>query len=284
MAKPRLALEGAFETGASQVAESVAVSQATVWRRALPWVAGAALLGGLVIGLTLSDVVRPVSPPPAPVERFVVTTPATAPSLLQGGQQTLAISPDGTRIVYRAISEGLHHLYVRSVDQLEGYSLFSSQGFANPTVSPDGAWVIFANGADATWKKVSILGGPPLTLFPISAPPRGASWGPDDTIILGHVNTGLSRGPAGGGEPEVLTTPDAERGETGHFWPEVLPGGEAVLFTVDHGAGAENMELAVLDLATMEPKILLAGGSPCPVRGHGPSGLRSRRYAAGGAV
>ena len=50
----------------------------------------------------------------------------------------------------------------------------------------------------------------------------------------------------------MLTTPDAERGETGHYWPEVLPGGEAVLFTVVHGAGAENMELAVLDLATLD--------------------------------
>ena len=59
----------------------------------------------------------------------------------------------------------------------------------------------------------------------------------------------------------MLTTPDIEQGELAHWWPEVLPGGEAVLFTILKGRGAENMEIAVLDLATGEQKVLLAGGS-----------------------
>ncbi len=254
----RLALEGAFETGASTAAESVAVSQTVVWRRALPWVAGATLIGGLVIGLTLSDVVRP-APSSALVERFVVTTPTTP--LLNAGFRSIAISADGTRIVYLSSADGTTHVYVRPVDQLEGYSLYSTSLGGNPTVSPDGAWVVF--GSDGMWRKVSILGGPPLTLFPnpTGTAPRGASWGPDDTIFFAQNGTGLFRGPAGGGQSAVLTTPDAERGEVGHYWPEVLPGGEAVLFTVVHGPGAENMELAVLDLATMEQKVLLPGGS-----------------------
>ena len=254
-----LALEGAFEMAGSQAVESATVPEPAVWRRTLP-VAVALVVGGL----TVWGLMRPAPQPPAPVERFVVTTPATVP-FSPTGSQDLAISPDGTRVIYLAsANDGTNHLYVRPVDQLEGFSLFSSPAAINtPTVSPDGAWVVFANQADRTWKKVSILGGPPLTLFttPTFTAPRGASWGPDDTIIFAQNGSGLFRGPAGGGESAVLTTPDAARGEVGHFWPEVLPGGEAVLFTVAHGVGTENMELAVLDLATMEQRVLLAGGS-----------------------
>ena len=253
----RLALEGAFETGGAQALGSVAMPQPAVWRRALP-VAVALVVGGL----TVWGMMRSASPQPALVERFVVTTPTAELITESQVQQPIAISPDGTRIVYLTRPEGTNQIYVRPVDQLEGYSLISSPAAVHhPTFSPDGAWVLFVNEAEDTWKKVSILGGPPLTLFPNPGSARGASWGPDDTIIFSQFGTGLFRGPAGGGESTVLTTPDAERGEISHAWPEVLPGGEAVLFTVVHGPGAENMELAVLDLATMEQKILLPGGT-----------------------
>ena len=63
-----------------------------------------------------------------------------------------------------------------------------------------------------------------------------------------------------GGEPEVLTTVDREQGETDHEWPEILPSGEAVLFTIVKGRGAEHMDIAVLDLVTGEQKRLIAGG------------------------
>ena len=259
IAAMRLALEGAFETAVSPTVESAVVVEPAVWRRALP-VAVALVVGGLAMWA----VMRPAPQPPAPVERFVATTPATAP-FAPSLRQSLAISPDGTRIVYRASTDGTNHLYVRPVGQLEGYRLFSTPAnVSTPAISPDGAWVLFRTAQDNTWRKVSILGGPPLTLFPTPAGTntRGASWGPDETIIFAHIGTGLFRGPTGGGgEPTVLTTPDAERGETSHSWPEVLPGGEAVLFTIDRGPGVEGKELAVLDLATMEQKVLLPGGS-----------------------
>ena len=40
--------------------------------------------------------------------------------------------------------------------------------------------------------------------------------------------SGLWRVPAAGGELEELTKPDPNEGD--HLWPEILPGGEAVLF------------------------------------------------------
>ena len=74
--------------------------------------------------------------------------------------------------------------------------------------------------------------------------------------------TGLQRVPATGGEPTVLTTPDRERGEGDHYWPEFLPGGSAVLFTIVPANGAiENAQIAVLDLQTGTSKVLINGGS-----------------------
>ena len=225
----------------------------------LPWVAGIALavITGLAVWILAPQPTRSVA-------RFVVGTSATEPLSPNAGTRDLAISSDGTRIVYRSSSGRGAHVYLRQMDQLEGTRLFSTQNnITNPFFSPDGAWVVFSTG-DGTWKKVSTLGGPPVTLFPNGgASPRGASWGPDDTIIFARAigDTGLLRVPAAGGDPEVLTTLDAEQGEINHRWPEILPGGDAVLFTIVKGPGAGNMEIAVLDLATGERKVLVRGGS-----------------------
>jgi serine/threonine-protein kinase len=62
--------------------------------------------------------------------------------------------------------------------------------------------------------------------------------------------------PAGGGEPKALTRPGSE-GD--HLFPSVLPGGEAILFTI--GLGAENSQVAVLDRRTGKQTTLVRGGS-----------------------
>ena len=228
IAAMRLALEGAFETDPSQVVASVVVSQPSLWRRPMPLALGASLVAAIVTGLAVWS----LTPQPArPVARFVVGTPAAESFLSALNQRSLAISPDGTRVAYR----GSAGLYLRPMDQLDGTILFRTErAVSNPFFSPDGAWVGFATAADATWKTVSVLGGPAGTLFPMSGAPRGASWGPDDTIIFGGEfgGSGLSRGPAAGGERERLTTPDVARGEIFHVWPEILPGGDAVLFSI----------------------------------------------------
>ena len=69
---------------------------------------------------------------------------------------------------------------------------------------------------------------------------------------------------AAGGTPEVLTRPDHAQGEVGHFWPEILPGGRAVLFTItsqSQTGGIETNQVAVRDLRTGAQKVLLRGGS-----------------------
>ena len=68
--------------------------------------------------------------------------------------------------------------------------------------------------------------------------PGGASWAPDDTIYFAlNNNSGLWQVPAFGGTAKPVTTLDLSRGEVSHRWPQVLPGDEAIQFTVMTGPG-----------------------------------------------
>ena len=135
---------------------------------------------------------------------------------------------DGSLVVYRATVDGEDGLYVRPVDRLEGELLPGTEGAGSVFFSPDGDEVGFATGVDGTLKKIQISGGAAITLCPMPSLPRGASWGPDDTIIFARFD-GLFRVSAAGGEPEMWTMAETP---VRHSWPEVLPGGRAVLFTI----------------------------------------------------
>ena len=219
------------------------------------------VLAALAASILTAFAVWMLKPAPAPPERPVVRAVlSAAPSAPVGAtigpfQRDLAVTPDGRAVIYR--SEG--SLYVRPVDRLVGSELAGTEGADAPFLSPDGAWVGFVSGG--TLKKVSILGGPTVTLCELPEPLTGASWGADDTIILGFANQGLYRVSGGGGEPELLVAPDRERGETSYRFPEVLPGGEAVLFTVFTSGNVEQAEIVALSLATGERKVLVSGGA-----------------------
>ena len=218
--------------------------------------AAAACVTGAIAGAGVWWSMRPA--PPRVVRTEVTTASAVALSL-QGADRDIAITPDGSRVVYR----GTNQLLVRALDQLEPDVLSGLSAPRGVFISPDGQWVGFNDGG--TLKKVAITGGPPVTITPVDGPnPRGATWGPDGTIVFATnaPPTGLQRVSAAGGDPMVLTKPDRERGELDHVWPEFLPGGEAVLFTVTAvGGGLDNAQIAVLDLRTGTSKVLIRGGS-----------------------
>ena len=111
-------------------------------------------------------------------------------------------------------------------------------------------------------KRVSTQGGPALTICELRGGLVGAAWGTDGTIIFGSGDPnawGLWRVPATGGEPQRLTTADGERDNVRHGWPEILPGGEAVLFTITERN--EGSDVAVLSLDSLGQKIVIPGAS-----------------------
>ena len=246
----RLALEGAFETVGSPAAEATVVVQSAVWRRAMPWVAGVALLGGLVIGLTISDVVRPVSPPPAPIARFPIPL-ATGETFGSTARSIVALSPNGHFVAYTA-NDGL---VLRPLDQLQAQPIPGTVGARIPFFSPDGQQVGFY--ADGQLKRVSISGGSPVTVGE-SDIPWDASWGADDMVLYGQGPQGIWRVPGTGGTPEQVIP--VEGGEQAHG-PQLLPGGERVLFTLRHaGASWDQAQIVLHSLATGERVVLIDGG------------------------
>jgi eukaryotic-like serine/threonine-protein kinase len=231
-----------------------------LWQRALPWASTGTLAAGLAVMLVLWAPWRPAASPPR-VMRTTITPTSPAALTIERLGRDLAVSPDGTHVVY--VGNGSTQLFVRALDALEPAAIANGRVLRGPFVSPDGQWVGFLNNVgDLT--KVSITGGPPITLARLNAGARGATWAPDDTIIFATSDpmTGLQRVSAAGGTPEVLTRPDHAQGEAGHFWPEILPGGHAVLFTItSQTGGLETAQVAVRDLRTGAQKVLLRGGS-----------------------
>jgi serine/threonine-protein kinase len=176
---------------------------------------------------------------------------------------SVAITPDGTHVIY--IGADNTTLFVRPLDQLNATSITGFGDSYGPFVSPDGQWIGLFEGVSAL-KKVAITGGPAVTLARPGSTALGASWSTDGTIIFATNDrtTGLLRiaESATDGKPITLTRPNAANGESDHLWPEVLPGGRAVLFTITATTGgADQAQVAILDLATGAQTTLIHGGS-----------------------
>ena len=255
-----LELEDPLVLPTSEATETpIVVPRPRVWQRPLPALAIALLLVGVAGFVGVWSVVRP---PAGSLARFVVVTPPDGPLNTANASPDVAISPDGARIVYLSGPGGndTRQLYVRSVDQLDATLLRGSEGGYAPFFSPDGESVGFRFG-NSLLKRVSILGGPALTIADVGSVVRGTSWGPDDSIVFATANSkGLLRVRSVGGEPEVLTTVDPEQGETDHWWPEVLPNGKGVLFVAWSGTD-EGSRIAVVSTETGQVTYLLTGGS-----------------------
>jgi eukaryotic-like serine/threonine-protein kinase len=241
----------------SRVAGAETGVLSSVWGRVLPWaLAGIATL--VVVALVMGDLFRATRAPMRPIARLVVTLPPND-RLAPGPLSHIALAADGSRLVYVADHGGNTQLYLRSIDRFEATPIPGTEGAESPFFSPDGQSVGFF--AEGKLKKVSLSGGAPLTLCgaPVT---RGGTWGPDDTIIFApSITAGLFRVSAAGGTPKPLTVPDRKNGEYGHRWPEILPGGSAVLFTIWTGGSFDDARIGVLSLETGKRRILIEGGT-----------------------
>ncbi|MFB3112361.1 MAG: protein kinase, partial [Gemmatimonadales bacterium] len=214
-----------------------------------------AVLGALIAGVVIGRLTDRGGP--TEVARFAIplTEVAGAPRLTS----SIAISPDGSHVVYVSGTVASTHLAVRSVDRLESTAIPGTEGGIAPFFSPDGAWVGFM-ARDTLWR-VRLEGGAPLVIGAVASATLGLTWTPDDDILFTTTpGTGISQMPVYGGERQVLSTPDTARGELHHAATDVLPDGNTVLVTIWRG-GTAGPQVGVTSLATGNTHVLIENGS-----------------------
>ncbi len=233
-----------------------------LWRRALPTVAAVAVTALVVSAIGMWRAVPPAVPSPA---RFLFTPATDAPLFSTGAHRDVAISPDGRTLVYVAWSAA-PSLQIRPLDQLDAVPLRGAQPAVGPFFSPDSEWVGFIDQIDQTQlKKVSVFGGPAVSVTTARMQVLGATWAADGSIIFGTRSGPLFRVADAGGEAVELTSLDSGAGETDHMWPSAVPGTSVVLFVSSTGAsgGGVNAQLAALNRATGDiVRFKLAGSHP----------------------
>jgi serine/threonine-protein kinase len=252
-----LAIEGAFDLP-TEGQQALASARPHGWKR-IVWVASgitgvaiAAALLGAVGGRMLSRSA------PAAVTRLLALPPIGVPLAPSKGDGDFAVAPDGSRFAFLNVEQGSLRLYVRALDQPNPVRLDAGASPRFPFFSPDGAWVGFFD-VNAL-KRISVNGGQPIRITAVKGVGRGATWDSDGTIVFATTDsTGLMRVSAGGGQPAVLTTP--AQGQD-HVFPEFLPGGRAVLFTVRATAlPPSSYQIGLLDLASGSVRMLIPGAS-----------------------
>jgi eukaryotic-like serine/threonine-protein kinase len=213
---------------------------------ALAAVAALAVALGLFVGVRF---VRTGSPPAPPLSLSLSLPLDAYPITID--TNPLALTPDGRTLVYAGFDNAGMKLFVRRLDRDEIKPIPGTDGASFPFFSPDGLQVGFF--AEKKLKKLSLAGGSSITLC--DAPnPLGGSWGADGTIVFTQsLGSGLQRIPASGGEPRVVTTPDATNREY-HKFPQILPDGEHVLFDSYRNWKSR---AAVVSLRTGEQRILM---------------------------
>ena len=149
----------------------------------------------------------------------IVTPPMTEPT-------SIALSPDGRKIVCSAVTDGSARLWVRRLDSTVGRAIAGTEGGLFPFWSPDSREIGFA--AEGKLKRVSLEGGTPKVLA--DAPQfRGASWNTDDVIVFTpNSGSGLFRISSSGGTATPVF-PLASGAESQRS-PRFLPDGRHFLF------------------------------------------------------
>ena len=237
------------------VLEQPAVSAGVEYPRVRPWIVAAAAM--VVVAAAASWMAwRASGPVVQPSMNLSVDLGPDALPVL-----AVIVSPDGSRLVFRSRgANGVQQLSTRLLNQPNSTPLSGTVGASNPFFKPDGQWIGFF--ADGKLKKVSVQGGAAVTLCDTEGLNRGGSWGEDGNIIFHpFARSGLLRVSDAGGTPQRLTQLDTQKGEVTHRFPQILPGGSAVLFTVSNNVTDFNdATIEVLSLKTGNRKLLHRGG------------------------
>jgi Tol biopolymer transport system component len=203
---------------------------------------------GTVLGLALAAALAWFRSSPSPdrggVLRLSILPPGNAPF------ESFAISPDGRKLAFTAVSNGKLTLWVQSLDSLEARPLTTTEDALNPFWSRDSRSIGFF-AVPNKLRTIQIAGGPAQDTAD-AVIGRGGAWNPDGTILFCPRPVGvLYQVAATGGTPKPATTLDASRGEVTHGFPQFLPDGRHFIYlAASSRAGQSSIRVGSLDSTT----------------------------------
>ena len=237
----------------------------------IPLIAAAAALLAIAAAGAFGLLTRPRADAADPVPRDLEITLPAGLTLSRGG---VVVSPDGRSIVFVATPapaapedpsaeprRSAPRLYLRRFDSADVTPLAGTLGARTPFFSPDGLSVGYFT--TRALLKVAIRGGAPVRV--IGTPPvtRGGAWLPDDSIVVAPTQTAALVRVSADGKSQPFTTLDVALGERAHLWPQAMPGGRQILFTIRRGTTTdmESADVGIVDVATGDRRILLKGAA-----------------------
>ena len=212
--------------------------------------AAAVLVGALAFGI--SGWLREAPPRPEPVVRSTITLPNEARADARQFGSSLALSPDGSVLVYA----GNQQLFVRRLDQVDAVPIPNTSAAEQPFFSPDGRHIGFV--ANGFLKRVPLAGGPVLTIGAVQQI-QGATWGDNDVIVFSRaLGTGgsLFRISAAGGTPALVIADST--GSNAFRWPSFLPRRNQVLVSIGTGL---SFQTGLVDLETRQLQSIPGAGA-----------------------
>ena len=250
MGDVRLDLEDAqssFSSGTTHPSAAIAVTSRRQWR----WMTATAAIA-IVAGSAGWFLAQRSAPERAsrPVRASIsfLERPREEPY----GIQQIAVSQDGRTLAYAAVSR----LWIRELNRKDSIAI--DVDGEDPFFSPDGQWVGAFTGVGVV--KAPVRGGTPTLIAATSNRPAGATWRADGTIVFA-TSEGLFQVSASGGTATLLIKPDRGRKQSLNAWPQFMPGGQTVLFTIVPTDASGESRIALLDLKTLAYKTLLDGGT-----------------------
>lgn len=216
------------------------------------------------IGFLLFKPQRPESlrPETPSVKLLDVNLPDEAPVWLWWWRPVpaLALSPEGRTIAWVA-DRGLGtQIYLRSLDGPDALALEGTEEGRHPFFSPDGRSLAFLS--EDRLRIIELESKRVREVCAVTLESSGGSWSEDGWLYFSPSSTGgISRVRAEGGAPEAVTRLDAAAGERAHLWPEVLPGGKGLIYSIMTQAGLGESRLVAESLESHRRRLLAQGGA-----------------------